>query len=220
MGLDDNFFDLGGHSLRLLEVQERLARELDREIPLVDLFQFPTVGALARHLAGGAAAVEDAVPIRAAAGVGAGTSDIAVVGMAGRFPRAAGLDELWRNLRDGVEAISFFSDEELTAAGIPPAVLADPRYVKARAVLEDADLFDAAFFGFSPREAELMDPQHRLFLECACRSAGERRLRPAGATRERSACTPARRPSTYLLEQSDRQSRVARRNGQLPDLDR
>jgi phthiocerol/phenolphthiocerol synthesis type-I polyketide synthase E len=91
----------------------------------------------------------------------------AVVGMAGRFPGAADLDEFWRNLRDGVESITFWSREELAAAGVDPALLADPRYVPAAGALAGADRFDAAFFGFSPREAEILDPQHRLFLEHA-----------------------------------------------------
>ena len=92
---------------------------------------------------------------------------IAIVGMAGRFPRACNLDEFWRNLRDGVEAISFFTDEELLAAGVDAALLRDPGYVKAGGILEDIELFDASFFGINHREAEMMDPQHRVFLECA-----------------------------------------------------
>ncbi|HEY0607437.1 MAG TPA: polyketide synthase, partial [Herpetosiphonaceae bacterium] len=92
---------------------------------------------------------------------------IAIVGMAGRFPGAKTLREFWENLRDGVEGITFFSEEELAAAGENRALLEHPQYVKARAVLEDVDRFDAGFFGFTPREAELMDPQHRIFLECA-----------------------------------------------------
>jgi iturin family lipopeptide synthetase A len=92
---------------------------------------------------------------------------IAVVGLAARFAGAGTVAELWRNLRDGVEAVSFFTAEELAAAGVDPDRLADPRYVRAKGVLRDADLFDAAFFGFTPREAEVMDPQHRVFLECA-----------------------------------------------------
>ncbi|HLM57757.1 MAG TPA: beta-ketoacyl synthase N-terminal-like domain-containing protein [Pyrinomonadaceae bacterium] len=93
--------------------------------------------------------------------------DIAVVGMAGRFPGARTVEELWRNLRDGVESVSFFSEEELLERGVEPALLADANYVRAGAVVEDAELFDASFFGFTPREAEMMDPQHRLFLEHA-----------------------------------------------------
>jgi acyl transferase domain-containing protein/acyl carrier protein len=92
---------------------------------------------------------------------------IAVIGMAGRFPGAHSLDEFWRNLRDGVESITFYSDEELAAAGVSPATLADPLYVKAHAALRGVAEFDAAFFGFTPREAEITDPQQRIFLECA-----------------------------------------------------
>lgn len=92
---------------------------------------------------------------------------IAIVGMAGRFPGAKNVDEFWENLRDGVESISFFSEQELESFGIDESVLRDPRYVKARAVLEDIELFDASFFGFNPREAEITDPQHRFFLESA-----------------------------------------------------
>lgn len=95
------------------------------------------------------------------------TSDVAIIGMAGRFPGARSVDELWKNLRDGVESISFFSDEELLTVGINPDVLNNQKYVKAKGILEDIEFFDAAFFGFNPREAEMMDPQHRLFLECA-----------------------------------------------------
>jgi phthiocerol/phenolphthiocerol synthesis type-I polyketide synthase E len=93
--------------------------------------------------------------------------DIALIGMSGRFPGARSVDEFWRNLRSGIESISFFSDEELKEAGIDPSLLTDPNYVKASAILDGSDLFDASFFGYSPREAEMMDPQHRLFLECA-----------------------------------------------------
>jgi acyl transferase domain-containing protein len=92
---------------------------------------------------------------------------IAIIGMTGRFPGAANVEDFWQLLRSGTEAVSFFSDEELLAAGVSPAHVNNPHYVKAKAVLENADLFDAAFFGFNPREAEVLNPQHRLFLECA-----------------------------------------------------
>ena len=92
---------------------------------------------------------------------------IAIVGLSGRFPGAPDLPAFWDNLRNGVEAISFFTDEELQEAGVDPALLADPRYVKAKGILPGCEMFDPAFFGFTPREAELLDPQHRVFLECA-----------------------------------------------------
>src|SRR3954452_12654877 len=92
---------------------------------------------------------------------------IAIIGMACRVPGAADVDAFWDNLCAGRESISFFSDEELRSAGVDPALLANPAYVKAGAILSDIDQFDAGFFGFTPREAEILDVQHRLFLECA-----------------------------------------------------
>ncbi|BCY09671.1 SDR family NAD(P)-dependent oxidoreductase [Actinoplanes sp. L3-i22] len=94
-----------------------------------------------------------------------GTGDIAIVGMSGRFPGAEDVDEFWANVRDGVESISFFTPDQLAAAGTDPAVLRNPDFVAAGSVLTGIDLFDADFFGYSPREAESLDPQQRLFLE-------------------------------------------------------
>lgn len=94
-------------------------------------------------------------------------TDIAVVGMACRLPGAATPEQFWRNLANGVESVRFFSEAELLAAGVEPAMLARPDYVRAGVVLEDLEMFDAGFFGLSPKEAAIMDPQHRHFLECA-----------------------------------------------------
>jgi len=92
---------------------------------------------------------------------------VAIIGLAGRFPGAADVAQLWRNLCGGTESITHFTDPELLAAGVPASDLADPRYVRAGAVLDGIDLFDAGFFGIPPREAQLLDPQQRLFLESA-----------------------------------------------------
>ncbi|MDF5706495.1 MAG: SDR family NAD(P)-dependent oxidoreductase [Nostoc sp. S4] len=92
--------------------------------------------------------------------------EIAIIGMAGRFPGSKNVESFWQNIRHGVESISFFTDAELVSAGINPVLLNQASYVKAGGVLENIELFDASFFGFSPREAEITDPQHRLFLEC------------------------------------------------------
>src|SRR3954451_22166152 len=95
---------------------------------------------------------------------------IAIIGMAGRFPGADDVDQFWRNLRDGVESIRFFGGEaEEASAGRPE----DPHLVRAGGVLDGIESFDAAFFDFNPREAELTDPQQRVFLEC-CWQALER----------------------------------------------
>ncbi len=92
---------------------------------------------------------------------------VAIIGMAGRFPGASSVAEFWSNIRAGKESISFLSDEELRQSGISDEILSRPDFVKAGAFLQGVDLFDAEFFNYSPLEAECMDPQHRIFLECA-----------------------------------------------------
>lgn len=94
-------------------------------------------------------------------------SGIAIVGMAGRFPGARNLEEFWRNLEAGVESIRSLTAAELEARGVAPELLRDPQYVRAEAVPDGVELFDAAFFGMTAREAEIVDPQHRVFLETA-----------------------------------------------------
>jgi len=93
--------------------------------------------------------------------------EIAIVGMAGRFPGAADVDAFWRNVQGGVESVSRFTDDELRARGVPQSLLDDPEYVKAGVAFDGFDQFDAGFFGYTPREAETLDPQQRIFLECA-----------------------------------------------------
>ncbi|MEZ5303395.1 MAG: beta-ketoacyl synthase N-terminal-like domain-containing protein [Verrucomicrobiales bacterium] len=185
LSADDNFFDLGVHSLLMVHVHAKLRKALRRDLPLVTAFRYPTIAGLARHLDGDAEALvaADAPEPNAAAGGG-----IAIVGMVGRFPGAESIDELWENLCAGREAIATFTTEELREAGIDPAQGAS--YVPRRGVLTKPEFFDAAFFGITPREAEAMDPQQRIFLE-ACWEALEihaaTRPRPARAT---SAFTP------------------------------
>ena len=163
VGLDDNFFDLGGHSLLLIEVHGRLVEWRGEDVPLVELFRYPTVRALAEYLE------HSSTPNIPAIVAPAATADdaIAIVGLAGRFPGADGIDRFWRNLCEGIESNSCLSDDELIAAGVPAQLVADPRYVRNKPVLAAIDEFDADFFGIPSREATIMDPQHRLFLECA-----------------------------------------------------
>lgn len=96
-----------------------------------------------------------------------GRGPIAIVGMSGRFPGAGDVDSLWRIVREGRDTLEEFSDEDLTAAGVTREQAAAPGWVRRGSHLADADKFDAAFFGYSPREAQALDPQQRVFLECA-----------------------------------------------------
>ena len=174
----DNFFDLGGHSLRLAQVHAELREKLDPGLEMVDLFRFPTIRSLAQHIDTRRSGMDSSgddlmrktarrvLAQHAAASQAAGT-EIAVIAMAGRFPGAGDVDTLWQRLCAGDELISFFDDETLRNAGVDPALLERPQFVKARGLIEDADRFDAAFFGYTPREAQVIDPQQRVFLECA-----------------------------------------------------
>ncbi len=94
-------------------------------------------------------------------------TEIAIVGICGRFPAADSVKAFWENLKNGKECIQFFSEEELLANGIDQSDISNPNYVRAKAQMNEVEMFDASFFGYTPREAELTDPQHRLFLECA-----------------------------------------------------
>ena len=114
-----------------------------------------------------------------------GGGPIAVVGMAARFPGAADVDEFWDAILAGRESIRDLGDEELLRGGVNPGWLKDPDYVKATASIDDVDRFDAAFFDISGREAAVMDPQHRIFLETcwhALENAGVRSPGEAGAS--------------------------------------
>ena len=173
IGVEQNYFDLGASSLMVAEVHSRLQQHLQQEISLVDLFQFPTSSRAvypsvrcdlcARRIGSRQPSSRGPTARRSPMS----NSSIAIVGMAGRFPGAPNIEAFWRNLRDGVEAIRTLNDAELRAAGVSQEELENPEYVRAAAILDGLELFDASFFGFSPRDASIMDPQHRHFLECA-----------------------------------------------------
>ncbi len=171
---EDSFFDLGGHSLLLTQVHARLRDEHNLDLSMMDLFQYPTIRTLARHV-GTAAVVGEVADVggidardRAASRRGdRETTDIAVIAMNGRFPGAPNVDQLWENLREGVDAITRHSPDALREAGVPEAELAHPNFVPASMILPNIDLFDAKFFDYAPREAQVIDPQQRIFLEIA-----------------------------------------------------
>src|SRR3954468_21197397 len=102
-------------------------------------------------------------------------SEIAVVGMAGRFPGALTVDDLWQRVRDGDDCLRDLTVDDLRASGVDEALIASPEYVRRSGLLDAVECFDAGFFGIGARDASIMDPQHRLFLECtweALESAG------------------------------------------------
>lgn len=164
VGIDDNFFDLGGNSFLSVQATSAL-EEQGLYLPIVKLYQHPTVRACAAFLDGSGGVAPSEMAARRKALVH-GKGDVAIIGMSGRFPGAASVEELWRNLLAKKNGISRWSVDELDPS-IPAALRDDPDYVKARGVIADADKFDHGFFGVNPRLADLMDPQQRVFLETA-----------------------------------------------------
>ncbi|SER40824.1 type I polyketide synthase [Actinokineospora terrae] len=162
LGLDevsttDNFFDIGGTSLHLVALRQAITDRTGAPFPLVDLFGNPTIRALAAHLDRDNPAPTPRRRARHTQG------DIAIIGMAGRFPGAGDVEAFWRDLVAGVESITGFDD----LGEVDPALRDHPDHVRAAAVLPGVDRFDAAFFDINAREAAATDPQHRIFLECA-----------------------------------------------------
>ena len=163
VSIEDNFFDIGGTSLLGLQLLARIQKNLGREIRAVRLYQYPTIEKLAKYLTGSNERSK-LEPTRSP--VKDSDDGIAIIGMVGRFPGAANTDEFWDNLCRGVESSTFFTKEEIDPS-VDSETIADPNYVRARGIVEGAELFDAGFFNISPREAEVMDPQCRIFLELA-----------------------------------------------------
>ncbi len=168
VGTHDNFFDLGGHSLMMARVHRRLREVLGREISIIELFQYPTIDSLVKYLSGDKQPKQDNSRAKQRRErMSHPEAGIAVVAMAGRFPGADTLEAFWQNLSSGTESIRPLSEDELITAGVDPGLLTNPNYIRAGAALEGIETFDAAFFGYSPNEAEILDPQQRVFLECA-----------------------------------------------------
>ena len=159
------FFELGGDSLLLVRAHQRIAQELRRELPADTLFRYPTVEALAQFLgrrdarASGTDRPGERPPAAPA------DRQLAIIGMACRVPGAEDVAKFWSNLRDGVESIETLSEVEVLK--LESDQTRDRHFVAAAAMLPDIDLFDGAFFGYSAAEAAGIDPQQRLFLECA-----------------------------------------------------
>jgi len=170
IGVHDNFFDLGGHSILLTRVFERIAatftETLDTHtLELVSLFQYPTIATLAGHLSQKTQTAHYKVfqsRLRPS-----DNQSIAIIGMSARLPGANDVEAFWSNLLASQESIRFFSRDEIIAAGVDPVEYNAPTYVPAHGALEHIENFDAAFFDYTPAQARVIDPQQRLFLETA-----------------------------------------------------
>ncbi|MFI9640480.1 amino acid adenylation domain-containing protein [Micromonospora sp. NPDC051925] len=193
VGVRDNFFDLGGVSAQLITVRRRLTTELGLRVGAADLVEYPTIRALAQRLGADGSAVADAAPV-AVPRAGDPDDRVAIVGMAGRFPAAPDLETFWRNLCDGVDAIVECTAEDVRSQD--PALLTDPDFVRMAGPIADPEYFDAAYFGINAKEAALMDPQHRIFLECAVDAFEDAGEVPAGS---RTGVYASSSISTYLV---------------------
>ncbi|RME72582.1 MAG: amino acid adenylation domain-containing protein, partial [Verrucomicrobia bacterium] len=192
-----DLFELGANSISVARAAREIARRTGHRIATARLFEHRTCAAQAALIAhthpspeqakSDTAEATDAAQRAAAPRADAGIEDsddfpsdaIAIIGMAGRFPGAASVDDFWSASLAGLDLLTRF--DPATLIRVPEHLRNHPGYVPVRGVLEQADCFDAAFFGISPREADLMDPQHRVFLECCWHA-----LEDAGAVRERS----------------------------------
>lgn len=159
---DANFFDVGGHSLLLVQLHDVLAGEFGTPVAISDLFRFPTIRSLASFLA--RSGPTEAAPASAPAPA---HGEIAVIGMACRYPGAPNLEAFWQLLLEGMEGISRLDPAGLPAAGREASAPQAANFVAADGVIEAADCFDAELFGLGPRDALTLDPQHRVALECA-----------------------------------------------------
>ncbi|MCL6592077.1 MAG: amino acid adenylation domain-containing protein, partial [Firmicutes bacterium] len=166
IGVRDNFFDVGGNSLGLILVNNKLNALLGRSIPLLQLFKHPTIESLVRSLDIPQGAIKAALPTVNDTARSLEPDGVAVIGLAGRFPGADNVDAFWKNLLAGVESITWFGDQELAESGVDPETLANPNYVKAKGFLEGVEYFDPDFFDYSYQEANMMDPQIRILHQC------------------------------------------------------
>lgn len=163
----DNFFDIGMHSLMLIQAVSILNKELDAQLTPTDLFTYTSISGLANYIAAQDGAVKHTDNSNASDPAINDSLDhnIAIIGISCRYPQINSLDDFWQVLASGTEAIKHFSDEELLQAGVAPELIHNSNYVKSRGVIDNIDAFDAKFFNYSPAEAAVLDPQHRIFLE-------------------------------------------------------
>ncbi len=183
VGVKDRFFELGGTSIRAIQFIAQLSKELGESVQIADFFESPSIEGLIatlenqyrdallkrfpQHKERQPTGSSDERKRPMLSTTASGSDPIAIIGMAGRFPGADSIQEFWRNLCDGVEAFEIVSKSDLVASGLDPSLIESDDYVAVAAPLNEVESFDATFFGYSPKEIEIMDPQHRIILEAA-----------------------------------------------------
>lgn len=165
VGIDDVFFDLGGNSLLALKFMVDFNQYQEKKISVVNIFNHPTIRGLSSYLEGDTTTKKRSL-VKQQFSLEVDEHDIAVIAMAGRFPGAENLDQFWQNLMEGKSSLERFPVEEIHPS-VSPEVFEDENFVPVRGDMPGHKEFDFRFFGMTPREAELMDPQQRKFLEIA-----------------------------------------------------
>lgn len=202
LSCQDNFFEVGGHSLLAAKLVGELNSTYGIAAHVLDIYDHPTVASLAQHLGGSPAGKEQDVAENSRGAQrrnNKGESKIAVIGLGGRFPGAMDVGEFWENLKAGHDSLRRFTPAELETSGVPANVYNHPDYVLAGQVCDDVDKFDAAFWGIGKLEAEIMDPQHRVFMEVAWHAIEDSGYPPRTGTQSRCGVFAACGIDGYLV---------------------
>ncbi|KTC78096.1 type I polyketide synthase [Legionella brunensis] len=188
--VNKNLFELGANSLLITEACYRINEALHSELQVSNIITYPTIHKLSRYLDGDieAPVVKEIKAVT--------SQDIAIIGMACRFPNANSLDEYWQNLAEGKDCLTRFSPEKLKN----PNKIWDKNFVPVRGILTDIDKFDANFFGFNPIDASITDPQQRVFLECTWEALEHAGVAPAKLNSKTISMFAGMADSTYLHE--------------------
>ncbi|WP_372654766.1 aminotransferase class III-fold pyridoxal phosphate-dependent enzyme [Halobacteriovorax sp.] len=161
--VEENFFDVGGSSIMAIKIIAKMKSDLSQQITIANFFQYPSIKKCAQFLTGEVSTTKRSQKIHK------DHRQVAIVGMAGKFPGANDLEEFWEMILNKTDGISFFKNDELDPS-VTELEKENPNYIKARGYIPDIDLFDCSFFGMNPRTGELMDPQIRLMLEFSKRA--------------------------------------------------
>jgi len=184
-----NLFDLGANSLLITEACSRIKKELQCDLEMVDMLTHPTIHKLSRFLEGGFD--EDSIrKIKSSK-----SKDIAIIGMSCRFPNAQNIDEFWQALCEGNDCLTRFNDSSLSSI-----LLTDENFIPVKGIFDNVDKFDAHFFNFSPIDAKITDPQHRIFLECAWEALEHAAIAPRKMQSKVISIFSGMTDTTYLKE--------------------
>ena len=171
LGSSTNYFEYGATSLDLIQINRLVEGKLGKQLPVGIMFQYSSIAQLVEYMQDKEKESEsEQIPFDVEENCDTKKGEenaIAVIGIAGRFPGASNPEELWENIKAGKESISHFTDDELKQSGVDPSVYTKDNYVKAKGIIDHVEYFDAGFFDYSPRDARILDPQIRIFHECA-----------------------------------------------------